>query len=114
MTLPAGQPIFDRVVMTMAEPLQEALETELVGYAEVVPQAGLLGESPGRCRVWFEDGVPVGATHTGSGRTAAAYQSASSGGTGARTNGGPVELMGGRCGWPLRKRSFVPAKVDGF
>ena len=72
MTVPEGQPTFDRVVMSVGEPLREALETDLLGYAEIVPQAGLLGDAAGRCRLWFDDGVPVGATHTGTGRTDAA------------------------------------------
>jgi hypothetical protein len=72
MTAPAGNPTFDRVVMSVGEPLREALDNDLQGYAEIVPQAGLLGDAAGCCRLWFEDGVPVGATHTGTGRTDAA------------------------------------------
>lgn len=69
MTTPAGQTQFDRVVMSIAEPLREALETELLGYGEIVPQAGLLGDGAGRCVLWFKCGVPVGAHHTGTGRS---------------------------------------------
>lgn len=69
MSRPDGQPRFDRVVMSVADPLQEALEAELLGYGEIVPQAGLLGDEAGCCVVWFDDGVPVSARHTGTGRT---------------------------------------------
>jgi hypothetical protein len=69
MTRPAGQARFDRVVMSVADPLWEALETELVGYGEIVPQAGLLGDEAGHCVLWFDHGVPVRAHHTGTGRT---------------------------------------------
>lgn len=69
MNRPAGQTRFDRVVMSLSDPLWEALETTLVGYGEIVPQAGLLGDEAGQCLLWFDRGVPVGATHTGTGRT---------------------------------------------
>lgn len=69
MSRPDGQPRFDRVVMSVADPLREALDSELVGYGEIVPQAGLLGDEAGRCVVWFDAGVPVSARHTGTGRT---------------------------------------------
>lgn len=69
MSLPAGQTCFERVVMAVDEPLAEALDRGLTGYGEVVPQAGLLGDGAGTGVIWFDDGVPVGARHTGSGRT---------------------------------------------
>jgi hypothetical protein len=69
MSRPEGQTRFDRVVMSLEAPLWEALETELRGYGEIVPQAGLLGTEAGHCLLWFDAGVPVGATHTGTGRT---------------------------------------------
>lgn len=69
MTLPDGQPRFDRVVMAVDGPLAEALETGLTGYGVIVPQAGLLGDGTGKGVLWFEDGVPVAARHTGTGRT---------------------------------------------
>lgn len=69
MSRPDGQARFDRVVMSVADPLWEALETELVGYGEIVPQAGLLGDEAGHCVLWFDHGVPIRAHHTGTGRT---------------------------------------------
>lgn len=69
MSRPEGQTRFDRVVMTLEAPLREALETELRGYGEIVPQAGLLGNEAGHCVLWFDGGVPVGATHTATGHT---------------------------------------------
>lgn len=69
MTLPDGNPAFDRVVMALDEPLEAALERGLSGYAEVVPQAALLLDANGSGVLWFEDGVPTHATHTGSGAT---------------------------------------------
>ena len=69
MSRPEGQTRFDRVVMSLEAPLREALETELRGYGEIVPQAGLLGDEAGHCVLWFDDGVPVGAPHTGTGHT---------------------------------------------
>lgn len=69
MSRPEGQTVFDRVVMTLETPLWEALETELHGYGEIVPQAGLLGDEAGHCVLWFDEGVPAGATHTATGRT---------------------------------------------
>lgn len=69
MSRPDGRARFDRVVMSVADPLREALETELVGYGEIVPQAGLLGDEAGHCVLWFDKGVPTRAHHTGTGRT---------------------------------------------
>ncbi|MFB6110357.1 MAG: hypothetical protein ABEJ60_05725 [Halodesulfurarchaeum sp.] len=69
MSRPEGQTRFDRVVMDAGDPLWEALESELSGYGEVVPQVGLLGEGAGRCVLWFDGGIPVSAHHTGTGRT---------------------------------------------
>ncbi|MFW5965522.1 MAG: hypothetical protein ACOCP3_02080 [Halodesulfurarchaeum sp.] len=69
MTRPDGQTRFDRVVMSVDEPLREALDRRLSGYAEIVPQAGLLGDAVGRCVLDFDAGVPVRARHTGTGRT---------------------------------------------
>lgn len=69
MSLPAGQPCFDRVVMAVDEPLVEALNRELTGYGVIVPQAGLLGEGTGKGVLWFDGGIPCGARHTGTGRT---------------------------------------------
>lgn len=69
MSRPDGQARFDRVVMSVAAPLREALDTELVGYGEIVPQAGLLGDEAGHCVLWFDHGLPVRAHHTGTGRT---------------------------------------------
>ncbi len=69
MNRPEGPARFDRVVMSLSDPLWEALETELLGYGEIVPQAGLLGDEAGQCILWFDGGVPVSAKHTGTGRT---------------------------------------------
>ncbi len=69
MSLPSGQPCFDRVVMSVDEPLAEALERELTGYGVIIPQAGLLGEATGKGILWFDRGVPCSARHTGTGRT---------------------------------------------
>lgn len=69
MSLPAGQPCFDRVVMAVDRPLREALERDLSGYGVIVPGAGLLGQGTGKGVIWFEDGIPVDARHTGTGRT---------------------------------------------
>jgi hypothetical protein len=69
MSLPEGQTCFDRVVMAVEDPLREALDRELTGYGVIVPQAGLLGEGSGEGVLWFEEGVPVDARHTGTGRT---------------------------------------------
>lgn len=72
MTLPEGQPCFDRVVMAVDGPLGEALERSLTGYGEIVPQAGLLGDGVGAGIIWFEDGIPIRARHSGTGRTGSA------------------------------------------
>lgn len=72
MTLPSGQPCFDRVVMAVDEPLAAALERDLTGYGVIVPQAGLLGEGTGKGVLWFDSGIPCSARHTGTGRTGAA------------------------------------------
>jgi hypothetical protein len=69
MTLPDGQTTFDRVVMSVGEPLRAALDRETTGYGAIVPQAGLLGDGAGTGVIWFEDGIPIGARHTGTGRT---------------------------------------------
>ena len=69
MTLPDGQPCFDRVVMAVDGPLAEALDRSLTGYGEIVPQAGLLGDGAGEMIIWFDDGIPVSARHSGTGRT---------------------------------------------
>ena len=69
MTLPSGQPCFDRVVMAVDEPLAEALDRELTGYGVIVPQAGLLGAGTGKGVIWFDSGIPCSARHTGTGRT---------------------------------------------
>ena len=69
MTLPEGQTTFDRVVMSVADPLRAALDRGTTGYGAIVPQAGLLGDGPGTGVIWFEDGIPIGARHTGTGRT---------------------------------------------
>lgn len=69
MTLPAGAPSFDRVVTGLEEPLAAALDRELTGYAEVVPQAALLLDASGAAVLWFEDGVPTHASHTSTGAT---------------------------------------------
>lgn len=69
MTLPSGRVTFDRVVTGLSEPLETALEGELTGYAEVVPQAALLLDVSGSGVVWFEAGIPTHATHTGTGAT---------------------------------------------
>ncbi|MFW5903294.1 MAG: hypothetical protein ACOCS7_00995 [Halolamina sp.] len=69
MTLPSGQVSFDRVVTALDEPLRAALDRSLTGYAEIVPQAALLLDATGSGIVWFEDGVPTHATHTGTGAT---------------------------------------------
>ncbi|WP_259519215.1 hypothetical protein [Halanaeroarchaeum sp. HSR-CO] len=69
MTLPSGQATFDRVVTGLSDPLETALERELTGYAEIVPQAALLLDVSGSGVVWFEAGIPTHATHTGTGAT---------------------------------------------
>lgn len=69
MTLPEGQPCFDRVVMAIDRPLSDALDRELSGYGVIVPGAGLLGQGTGKGILWFEDGIPVSARHSGTGRT---------------------------------------------
>lgn len=69
MTLPSGEISFDRVVTALDEPLSAALERSLTGYAEVVPQAALLLDATGSGVLWFDDGVPTHATHTGTGGT---------------------------------------------
>lgn len=69
MSLPEGQPCFDRVVMAVDDPLAEALDREMTGYGVIVPQAGLLGEGTGKGILWFDAGIPVDARHTGTGRT---------------------------------------------
>lgn len=69
MTLPSGQPCFDRVVLAVDEPLAEALDRDLTGYGVIVPQAGLLGEGTGKGVLWFDSGIPCSARHTGTGRT---------------------------------------------
>lgn len=69
MTLPSGRATFDRVVTGLTEPLAAALDRELTGYAEVVPQAALLLDVSGSGVLWFEDGVPTHAAHTGTGVT---------------------------------------------
>jgi hypothetical protein len=71
MTVPGGQPTFDRVVTGLDEPLGAALDRSLSGYAEVVPQAALLLDASGSGVLWFENGVPTHATHTGTGATGA-------------------------------------------
>ncbi|WP_079977767.1 hypothetical protein [Halanaeroarchaeum sulfurireducens] len=69
MTLPAGQPTFDRVVTRLGEPLEAALDRALTGYAEILPQAALLLDASSSGVMWFDDGVPTHATHTGTGAT---------------------------------------------
>lgn len=69
MTLPTGRATFDRVVTELAEPLAVALDRDLTGYAEIVPQATLLFDETGSGVLWFEDGVPTHASHTGTGAT---------------------------------------------
>lgn len=72
MRLPEGQTSFDRVVDAMDGPLDAALEDGLTGYGVIVPQGNLLGEDSGKGILWFEDGIPIGARHTGTGRTGSA------------------------------------------
>lgn len=72
MTLPEGHTSFDRVVDRVDGPLEVALEDGLTGYGVVVPQGNLLGEDSGKGILWFEDGIPIGARHTGTGRTGSA------------------------------------------
>lgn len=67
MSVPDGQVTFDRVVTGLEEPLEVALDRSLTGYAEVVPQAALLLDASGSGLLYFEDGVPLGARHTGTG-----------------------------------------------
>lgn len=69
MTLPSGRVTFDRVVTELAVPLDAALERELTGYAEIVPQATLLLDESGSGVLWLENGVPTRASHTGTGAT---------------------------------------------
>ncbi|MFB6071033.1 MAG: hypothetical protein ABEJ76_08410 [Halanaeroarchaeum sp.] len=69
MTLPAGQPSFDRVVTGLDEPLAAALDRSLTGYAEVVPQAAMLLDAGGGGVLWFDAGVPTHAAHTRTGAT---------------------------------------------
>ncbi|MFB6093968.1 MAG: hypothetical protein ABEJ77_03405 [Halanaeroarchaeum sp.] len=69
MSAPDGQATFDRVVTGLDEPLRVALDRPLTGYAEVVPQAALLLDASGSGLLYFEEGVPVAARHTGTGAT---------------------------------------------
>ncbi|MFB6132000.1 MAG: hypothetical protein ABEJ44_01165 [Halanaeroarchaeum sp.] len=67
MSLPSGRVTFDRVVTELAEPLESALDRDLTGYAEVVPQATMLLDESGSGVLWLENGVPTRASHTGTG-----------------------------------------------
>ena len=72
MTLPTGRATFDRVVTELADPLEVALDRDLTGYAEIVPQAALLLDESGSGVLWLDEGVPTRASHTGTGATGTA------------------------------------------
>jgi hypothetical protein len=71
MSLPTGTLVLSRVVGDPGDALATALDRELTGYAVLEPQDALLLDGMGEGRLTFEDGVPVAAHHTGSGRRGA-------------------------------------------
>jgi len=71
MSLPTGTLVLSRVVGDPSDALATALDRELTGYAVLEPQDALLLDGTGEGRLTFEDGVPVAARHTGTGRRGA-------------------------------------------
>ncbi|WP_132057092.1 hypothetical protein [Halorussus amylolyticus] len=68
MNLPRGTLVRSRVVGDPAAALSTALDRELTGYAVFEPQDALLLDADSEGVVTFDDGVPVCAYHTGTGR----------------------------------------------
>ncbi|WP_134669422.1 hypothetical protein [Halorussus marinus] len=71
MSLPSGTLVLSRVVGDPGDALATALDRGLTGYAVLEPQDALLLDGTGEGRLTFEDGVPVAAGHTGTGRRGA-------------------------------------------
>lgn len=69
MRLPDGRLQRSRVVTDPRAALGDALDRKLTGYIVLEPQDTLLLDGEGRGIITFEDGVPVLATHTGTGRS---------------------------------------------
>jgi len=63
MRLPRGDLVRSRVVDDPADPLADALDRGLTGYAVLVPQDALLLSAEARGVLTFADGVPVLAYH---------------------------------------------------
>lgn len=61
--------LHSRVVSDLAPVLERALERDVTGLATVEPQDALLLDADGRGEIAFEDGIPVAARHTETGRT---------------------------------------------
>lgn len=61
--------LLSKVVSDLEAVLEHALETDVTGYATVEPQDALLLDAEGEGVLAFEDGVPVAARHTETGRT---------------------------------------------
>lgn len=68
MTAPHGELVRSRVVSDPATALATALERGLTGCAVFKPQDSLLLDADGYGVLTFEDGIPVRAHHTGTGR----------------------------------------------
>lgn len=68
MTHPHGELVRSRVVSDPSTALETALKRGLTGCAVFEPQDSLLLDADGYGVVTFEDGIPVGAHHTGTGR----------------------------------------------
>ncbi len=68
MTRPRGELVRSRVVTDPAIALTTALERRLTGCAVFEPQDSLLLDADGHGVLSFEDGVPIQAHHTGTGR----------------------------------------------
>ncbi len=68
MTRPRGELIRSRVVSDPAAALTTAFEGRLTGCAVFEPQDSLLLDADGYGVLSFEDGIPIGAHHTGTGR----------------------------------------------
>jgi len=65
MKLPRGCLRRSRVVLDLATPLANALDTHLTGYARLEPHDALLLDASGVGVLTFRDGLPVAAYHTG-------------------------------------------------
>ncbi|WP_423745756.1 hypothetical protein V5735_07315 (plasmid) [Haladaptatus sp. SPP-AMP-3] len=68
MTTPHGELVRSRVVSDPSSALATALERDLTGHAVFKPQDSLLLDADGYGVLTFEDGIPVQAHHTGTGR----------------------------------------------